>query len=77
MTTADTTPAPENHTFEADVAKLLHLMGHSVYSAKDDLLELGLLEVTREEGQSTYYDVPSEADQVELLVKLRDVLNLQ
>src|SRR5919107_934376 len=38
MTTADTTPAPENHTFEADVAKLLHLMVHSVYSDKDIFL---------------------------------------
>lgn len=38
MTTADTTPAPENHTFEADVAKLLHLMVHSVYSDKDVFL---------------------------------------
>src|SRR5687767_12754566 len=38
MTTADTTPAPESHTFEADVAKLLHLMVHSVYSDKDVFL---------------------------------------
>src|SRR3954449_2341149 len=38
MTTADTTPAPENHTFEDDVAKLLHLMVHSVYSDKDIFL---------------------------------------
>jgi molecular chaperone HtpG len=38
MTTADTTPAPENHTFEADVAKLLQLMVHSVYSDKDVFL---------------------------------------
>ncbi|MFL5533597.1 MAG: molecular chaperone HtpG [Gemmatimonadales bacterium] len=38
MTTADTTHAPENHTFEADVAKLLHLMVHSVYSDKDVFL---------------------------------------
>ncbi len=37
MTTADT-PAPESHTFEADVAKLLHLMVHSVYSDKDVFL---------------------------------------
>ncbi len=37
MTTADTT-APESHTFEADVAKLLHLMVHSVYSDKDIFL---------------------------------------
>ncbi|MCB8823301.1 molecular chaperone HtpG [Microvirga rosea] len=38
MKTADTTPAPENHSFEADVAKLLHLMVHSVYSDKDVFL---------------------------------------
>jgi molecular chaperone HtpG len=38
MTTADTTPAPESHTFEADVAKLLHLMVHSIYSDKDVFL---------------------------------------
>jgi molecular chaperone HtpG len=38
MTTADSTPAPESHTFEADVAKLLHLMVHSVYSDKDVFL---------------------------------------
>src|SRR5829696_757678 len=38
MTTADTTPAPESHSFEADVAKLLHLMVHSVYSDKDVFL---------------------------------------
>ncbi|MBO1905381.1 molecular chaperone HtpG [Microvirga sp. 3-52] len=38
MTTADTTPASESHTFEADVAKLLHLMVHSVYSDKDVFL---------------------------------------
>ncbi len=37
MTTADTT-APESHTFEADVARLLHLMVHSVYSDKDVFL---------------------------------------
>jgi len=37
MTTADTT-APEKHIFEADVAKLLHLMVHSVYSDKDIFL---------------------------------------
>jgi molecular chaperone HtpG len=37
MTTADTT-VPESHTFEADVAKLLHLMVHSVYSDKDVFL---------------------------------------
>ena len=29
---------PESHTFEADVAKLLHLMVHSVYSDKDIFL---------------------------------------
>src|SRR6478609_8760597 len=33
MTTAEAT-APESHAFEADVAKLLHLMVHSVYSDK-------------------------------------------
>ncbi|WP_414472136.1 molecular chaperone HtpG [Microvirga sp. M2] len=38
MTTADTNPVPENHTFEADVAKLLHLMVHSVYSDKEVFL---------------------------------------
>jgi molecular chaperone HtpG len=37
MTTADTI-APESHSFEADVAKLLHLMVHSVYSDKDVFL---------------------------------------
>ncbi|MBL0407653.1 molecular chaperone HtpG [Microvirga aerilata] len=37
MTTAEAT-APESHTFEADVAKLLHLMVHSVYSDKDVFL---------------------------------------
>jgi molecular chaperone HtpG len=37
MTTAEPT-APESHTFEADVAKLLHLMVHSVYSDKDVFL---------------------------------------
>ena len=26
---------PESHAFEADVAKLLHMMVHSVYSDKD------------------------------------------
>jgi molecular chaperone HtpG len=35
MTTADTTPAPGNHPFEADGAKL---MVHSVYSDKDVFL---------------------------------------
>jgi molecular chaperone HtpG len=34
MTTVDETK-PESRTFEADVAKLLHLMVHSVYSDKD------------------------------------------
>ena len=29
------TAAPETRAFEADVAKLLHLMVHSVYSDKD------------------------------------------
>ncbi|MEI8146481.1 MAG: molecular chaperone HtpG [Alphaproteobacteria bacterium] len=37
MTIADAT-APENRPFEADVAKLLHLMVHSVYSDKDVFL---------------------------------------
>ena len=37
MTTADST-AVENRPFEADVAKLLHLMVHSVYSDKDVFL---------------------------------------
>jgi molecular chaperone HtpG len=37
MPPADAT-APENRTFEADVAKLLHLMVHSVYSDKDVFL---------------------------------------
>jgi molecular chaperone HtpG len=37
MTSADTT-VPESHSFEADVAKLLHLMVHSVYSDKDVFL---------------------------------------
>jgi molecular chaperone HtpG len=30
--------APESHSFEADVAKLLHLVVHSVYSDKDIFL---------------------------------------
>jgi molecular chaperone HtpG len=38
MTTADIPPTPENHTFEADVAKLLHLMVHSVYSDRNVFL---------------------------------------
>lgn len=37
MTTADSA-APESRTFEADVAKLLHLMVHSVYSDRDVFL---------------------------------------
>ncbi|MET0744316.1 MAG: molecular chaperone HtpG, partial [Microvirga sp.] len=37
MTSADT-PAPESRAFEADVAKLLHLMVHSVYSDRDIFL---------------------------------------
>src|SRR6187200_1558651 len=38
MTTVDA-PAPETtHAFEADVAKLLHLMVHAVYSDKDVFL---------------------------------------
>src|SRR5262245_739802 len=37
MTTADAS-APETHAFEADVAKLLHLMVHAVYSDKDIFL---------------------------------------
>ncbi|MDO6414134.1 molecular chaperone HtpG [Sphingomonas sp. BIUV-7] len=36
MTTTDT--APQTRSFEADVAKLLHLMVHSVYSDKDVFL---------------------------------------
>ncbi|MFB2552815.1 molecular chaperone HtpG [Ensifer soli] len=31
-------PAPEHHVFEADVARLLHMMVHSVYSDKDVFL---------------------------------------
>jgi molecular chaperone HtpG len=42
MTTADAkapaNQAPEAHAFEADVAKLLHMMVHSVYSDKDIFL---------------------------------------
>jgi molecular chaperone HtpG len=30
--TSAASPAPESHTFEADVSKLLHLMVNSVYS---------------------------------------------
>ena len=37
MITADPT-APESRTFEADVAKLLQLMVHSVYSDRDIFL---------------------------------------
>src|SRR3712207_1474687 len=37
MTSADAI-APESHIFEADVAKLLHLMVHSVYSDRDVFL---------------------------------------
>jgi molecular chaperone HtpG len=37
MTTTDAT-VPESRTFEADVAKLLYLMVHSVYSDKDVFL---------------------------------------
>ena len=37
MTTVDAA-APETHAFEADVAKLLHLMVHAVYSDKDIFL---------------------------------------
>ncbi len=37
MTTVDAS-APQTHAFEADVAKLLHLMVHSVYSDKDIFL---------------------------------------
>jgi molecular chaperone HtpG len=36
--TTDTAAAPEPRSFEADVAKLLHLMVHSVYSDKDVFL---------------------------------------
>ena len=36
--TSSASPAPESHTFEADVSKLLHLMVHSVYSDKDVFL---------------------------------------
>ena len=37
MTTVEA-PAPQTHAFEADVARLLHLMVHSVYSDKDIFL---------------------------------------
>ena len=36
--TTDTEAAPQTRPFEADVAKLLHLMVHSVYSDKDVFL---------------------------------------
>jgi molecular chaperone HtpG len=36
--TSTETSGPESHAFEADVAKLLHLMVHSVYSDKDIFL---------------------------------------
>lgn len=36
--TADEKTKPERHAFEADVAKLLHLMVHSVYSDRDIFL---------------------------------------
>ena len=35
---ADASPAPERRAFEADVARLLHLMVHSVYSTPDVFL---------------------------------------
>jgi molecular chaperone HtpG len=38
MTTDAQAKAPENRAFEADVAKLLHMMVHSVYSDKDVFL---------------------------------------
>src|ERR1700752_4319834 len=37
-TTSTTNPKPESRVFEADVARLLHLMVHSVYSDKDVFL---------------------------------------
>ncbi|MFG1464132.1 molecular chaperone HtpG [Xanthobacter sp. DSM 24535] len=36
--TTESVAAPETHAFEADVAKLLHLMVHAVYSDKDVFL---------------------------------------
>ncbi len=36
--TSTAAPTPENHSFEADVSKLLHLRVHSVYSDKDVFL---------------------------------------
>jgi molecular chaperone HtpG len=38
MTTETTTERPESHVFQAEVARLLHLMVHSVYSNKDIFL---------------------------------------
>ncbi|WP_428332486.1 molecular chaperone HtpG [Novosphingobium sp.] len=38
MTQTDTTTAPETRSFEADVARLLHLMVHAVYSDRDVFL---------------------------------------
>ncbi|MBZ9676353.1 molecular chaperone HtpG [Mesorhizobium sp. ES1-1] len=38
MTTSTEERAAENHVFEADVARLLHMMVHSVYSDKDVFL---------------------------------------
>ena len=38
MTTETTTKTPESHVFQAEVARLLHLMVHSVYSNKDIFL---------------------------------------
>jgi molecular chaperone HtpG len=38
MTTETTTPRSESHVFQAEVARLLHLMVHSVYSNKDIFL---------------------------------------
>jgi molecular chaperone HtpG len=38
MTIAETAQAPETRAFEADVAKILHLMVHSVYSDRDVFL---------------------------------------
>ena len=38
MTTIEQDPAVEQHAFEADVSRLLHMMVHSVYSDKDVFL---------------------------------------
>jgi molecular chaperone HtpG len=38
MTTTSTDNAPKQHAFEADVARLLHMMVHSVYTDKDVFL---------------------------------------